>query len=74
VEFIQIKYPTTGTVLDKTALEIQKLTKVLKMKRTNLNYNGTAVFGSVFNSLFTPVKNVSYTKRERYIPINMRRA
>ena len=44
------------------------------MKRTNLNYNGTAVFGSVFNSLFTPVKSVSHTRRERYIPINMRKA
>jgi hypothetical protein len=44
------------------------------MKRTNLNYNGTAIIGSVFNSLFTPVKSVSHTRQERYIPINMRRA
>ena len=42
------------------------------MKRTNINYNGTAVIGSVFNSLFSPAKNVTNTKRQNYVPINMR--
>ena len=46
------------------------------MKKNNIkaNYNGAAFFGSIFTSLFTPIKKVDRSKLEKDDPINLRRA
>ena len=46
------------------------------MKKNNMTrkYVGTYLFGSIFSSLFDPIKEKTNPDNERYIPINMRRA
>ncbi|MFX1283578.1 MAG: hypothetical protein ACFFB5_07980 [Promethearchaeota archaeon] len=46
------------------------------MKKNNMTkkYDGTALFGSIIRSLFTPIKDTRRPKKEGYVPINLRRA
>ena len=38
------------------------------------NYDGTAFFGSIFGSIFSPMRKTIHPKRERVVPINLQRA